>query len=288
MKLKSGLGWILALCLSVGLVGCGGSEGGESQTKVEGLDKLGEIQVVAREEGSGTRSAFAQLADFEEGTKDLTREDAEITEDSVAMIQKVSDNTSAIGYVSSGSLAEESKIKTLQVNGVSVDETNGKYPLARSFYLAYSGNLSDVAVDFLSYVHTSGQEIVGKSYTTVAKSSTFLSDQSAGTIIIQGSTSVEPLMQELAAAYTELNSNADIQVTASDSTSGLNAAMAGNCDFGMASRDLQDYEAELLDYEKIAEDNIAVIVQEDNPLENISLDSLKKIYTGETKSWELI
>lgn len=64
MKLKSGLGWILALCLSVGLVGCGGSEGGESQTKVEGLDKLGEIQVVAREEGSGNQKCICTTGRF--------------------------------------------------------------------------------------------------------------------------------------------------------------------------------------------------------------------------------
>ena len=57
-------------------------------------------------------------------------------------------------------------------------------------------------------------------------------------------------------------------------------------DFGMSSRDLKDYEKELLDYETIARDNIVIIVEENNPLSDITLEELKSIYTGETKNWD--
>ncbi|MDD3277673.1 MAG: substrate-binding domain-containing protein [Lachnospiraceae bacterium] len=286
MKRYGRLGCLLAFCIVLGSTGCGNSQNPEAKTVVEGLDKLGNVQVIAREEGSGTRGAFAQLVGLEEGTKDLTTTDAKVTEDSDSMIQAVAGNPSAIGYVSEGLLTVDGQVKKLFINGVSPEEAGGKYPLTRSFYLAYSGTLSATAQDFLSYVHTEGQKIVDSSYTAVAKSSSFLSDQSVGTVTIQGSTSVEPLMQELADAYMALNTNADIQITVSDSTAGLNAAMAGSCDLGMASRDLKDYEKELLNYEKIAEDNIAVIVAAGNPLENIELTVLEKIYTGKLTAWD--
>lgn len=62
--------------------------------------------------------------------------------------------------------------------------------------------------------------------------------------------------------------------------------MSGQCDFGMSSRDLKDYEQELLDYEIIAEDDIAVIVNSGNPLENITSDTLKNIYVGNIGEWK--
>ena len=54
----------------------------------------------------------------------------------------------------------------------------------------------------------------------------------------------------------------------------------------MSSRKLKDYEMELLDYESIARDNIVVIVEKNNPLADITLENLKKIYTGEIKNWD--
>ena len=95
-----------------------------------------------------------------------------------------------------------------------------------------------------------------------------------------------PLMEELAKDYMSYNPNVVITVEASDSTDGLTKAMEGTFDIGMSSRDLKDYEQELLNYEAIAEDEIAVIVNSDNPLEDISMETLKRIFTGEMQSWE--
>lgn len=273
------------------LAACGSSQSDKESSSVQDLNKLEEIHVIAREEGSGTRSAFAGLVGFEgdgqdDAKSDLTREDATIVNSADEVIEMVQADASAIGYLSEGSLVDIKDVKVLSVNGAAADDLNSPYALSRSFYLAYCGKLSDLEQDFLTYVHGAGQEIVGKNYVAIAKSSTFLSNQAEGKINIAGSTSAAPLVEELAEAYMGINPHAQITVTATDSADGLTQAMSGTCDLGMSSRDLKDYEAELLDYEIIAEDNIAVIVEKDNPLDDISLDSLKDIYTGEIDYWE--
>lgn len=275
-----------AFCL---LTGCSQSKTNQSDNDkiTEELKELESIQVISREEGSGTRSTFARLAGFQADggdASDLTTSDALIVNDAGEVINNVQDNKSAIGYVSKAAFIDSDKVKSLKVEGHSPDE-NEKYPLNRNFYLAYSGTLNELEQDFLTYVHGAGQEIVGKEYDTVAKSSYFLSNQAKGEIKIEGSTSVAPLMMKLAEEYEKINTNAKISVTATDSSKGLTRAMAGECDFGMSSRDLKDYEKELLDYESIARDKIVVIVDKNNPIDNISLDELKQIYTGSIKNW---
>lgn len=274
----------LMLSLLLGLSACGSTGQTQTAQPVEGLDALGRITVVSREEGSGTRSSFAMLANFEssEGARsDLTTEDAEIANSAEEVLSAVAGNDAAIGYLSAGQL--DDSVKALTINGIDMERAG--YPLGRSFYLAYSGQLSELEQDFLTYVHGAGQKIVGESYGTVAKSGSFLSNKAEGVLTLQGSTSVAPLMEALAEDYESRNPNASITVTATDSTDGLNAAMQGKCNFGMSSRELKDYEQELLDYEAIAQDKIAVVVNCDNPLTDLTLEQLKAIYTGELPYW---
>lgn len=261
----------------------------EQSQRIEGLDRLNEIQVISREEGSGTRSAFAELAGFtgnDESKPDLTTDKAQIAENAGEVCTLVRENASAIGYISMGTEIDSESLKMLKVNGTEASMEEKAYPLSRTFYLAYCGQLNELEQDFLTYIHGAGQAIVSESFIPVAKSSSFLSNKEKGTIKIGGSTSVAPLMEKLAEAYMELNPNAQITVEATDSGDGLTRAMTGELDLGMSSRDLKDYEMELLDYEAIAEDNIAVIVNADNPLDNITLDALKNIFTGEYIKWE--
>jgi len=271
--------------------GCGNSEVSQRGT-VAGLDKLGNVTVISREEGSGTRSAFAQIVGFDDAQGDKTVDGAIIAESTEKMIEKVNGESSAIGYISMGASAELSSYansKVLTIGGVEATQDNvdkNKYPLSRSFYLAYSGKQNDLEEDFLTYVKGKGQAIVANNYVPIAKSSTFLSNQSAGEIVIHGSTSVAPLMEQLAEEYMSINTHAKITVEASDSTQGLTDAMQGKCDLGMSSRDLKDYEKELLDYDIIAKDGIMVIISSDNPLEDVTLNELYSIYTGEVTRWE--
>lgn len=261
----------------------------DQKSKTEGLDQLGDIQVISREEGSGTRNAFAQIAGFlenQEEKPDLTTSRAQIVQNPEEVCEIVRGEPSAIGYLSMGTVPEDQKIKTLKVNGKKASTKEKAYPLCRTFYLAYSGQKNELKEDFLTYVHSKGQEIIAKKYTPVAKSSTFLSNKAKGTLKIGGSTSIAPLMEELAKEYEQYNPNAAIQIESTDSTKGLTNTMSNEYDLGMSSRDLKDYEMELLDYEAIAIDDIAVIVNEKNPLEDISIEDLKQIFTGQYVKWE--
>ena len=286
---------LLTVCAVFCLSGCG-EKTTSVKTPVKGLEKLGNTHVIAREEGSGTRSTFAALAGFAEsendtGSSDQTRKDAVVAKDAEEVMFRVGADQSAVGYLSLASLEKgkvlsSSIVKEISVEGVKPGEGNEKYPLRRSFFLAYNGKLSELEQDFLTYVKGAGQEVVGQSFGTAGKSSTFLSNKAKGTLTISGSSSVVPLMKELIKGYWKYNSNAQIEVKKSDSTTGLNEAMAGTCNFGMSSRELKEYEKELLEYETIAEDEIAVVVSIENPLEDITLEQLRKIYTGEIKSWD--
>ena len=91
---------------------------------------------------------------------------------------------------------------------------------------------------------------------------------------------------EIADAYMKLNPNADVEVVETDSTNGLTGTMDGTYDLGMSSRDLKDYEKELLESVVIAKDEIQVIVNKDNPLSNIASANLKNIYTGQIQNWK--
>ncbi|MCD7891536.1 MAG: substrate-binding domain-containing protein [Ruminococcus sp.] len=277
-----------AAFLSISLCGCADGKSGTYAEDTEVLSVLGEIHLVAREDGYGTRDVFAQLLGFdsssETGASDLTASSAEIAESTADVVNAVAGDNAAIGYVSLASVADDESVKILEVDGYSAD--NSDYPLERTFYLTYMGRLDELQEDFLHYVTGEGQEIVAESYEAVSGSSTFLSSSLSGAIKIGGSTSTAPLLETLAKSYMEINPNAEIVIVETDSTDGLIGAMAGTYDFGMASRELKSYEAELLEQTSFAVDKIAVIVQKDNPLTSISADMLKNVYTGEITLWE--
>ena len=291
IRKKNGKGLLLLLItgalLMTGSTGCS-KQAADTKQKVEGLDKLGQIGVISREEGSGARGTFAQLAGFvqENTDKDQTVKDAKIADDTASVLNMVGSDRSAIGYGSAGIMVSDSQVKVLSVGGVEPGKNNAGYPLSRSFYLVWSGKLNDVEDDFMRYIRGAGQEIVSQSYTAVGKQSSFLSLKPKGKITVTGSTSVGPLLECLAEEYMKLNPKAVITVKQTDSSDGIRQTMQGKCDLGMSSRDLKDNEKEILDYESIARDEIAVIVNKENPLEDISLEQLEKIYTGKIKEWQ--
>ena len=171
----------------------------------------------------------------------------------------------AIGYGSAGVLVSDSQVKVLSVEGTAAGKKDARYPLSRSFYLVWNGKLNSVEEEFLRYIRSAGQEIVGQSYVTGSKQNSFLSLKPKGKITITGSTSVGPLLECLAEEYMKQNPKASIKVTQTDSGNGINQTIQGKCDMGMSSRELRDPEKELLNYEAIARDEIAVIVNATNP-----------------------
>lgn len=149
----------------------------------------------------------------------------------------------------------------------------------------YSGELDAAEADFLSYVLSAGQFIADKECVAVKTGSSFLSDQSAGIIRINGSTSMAPLMEKMAEDYNTYNYNVVIEITATDSSAGLNQAIRGECDFAMSSRELTDYKNELLTKKAVARDGIGILVNPENPIDSLSVEQLRQIYNKDADKW---
>ena len=279
----------LAMTVAVGmLAGCG------SNDSAQGGAADGTITVVSREDGSGTRGAFIELFGIEEkndaGEKiDNTTDTAEITNSTAVMMTTVAGNDNAIGYVSLGSLNDS--VKALSIDGVEASADNiknGTYAVARPFNIATGKEVSEVTKDFINFILSEdGQAVVEENgYISQGNTGAFKSTEAEGKIVVAGSSSVTPVMEKLKEAYLAINPNATIEVQQSDSTTGMTSAMEGMCDIGMASRELKDEEtSQGLKSEEIALDGIAVIVNKDNGVEDLSMDQIMKIFTGEITNW---
>ncbi len=254
------------------------------------------INVVSREDGSGTRGAFIELFGVEEkndaGEKiDNTTDEAIITNSTDVMLTTVAGDEYSIGYVSLGSLNDS--VKAVSIDGAEATVDNiksGDYTIARPFNIATKGTPSDVAQDFINFIMSAdGQAVISDNkYIPVDDgAAAFESNGASGKIVVAGSSSVTPVMEKLKEAYAAVNSGAEIEIQESDSTTGMTAAMDGTCDIGMASRELKDSETEGgLTATVIAMDGIAVVVNNDNPTKDLSKDTVKGIYTGEITSWD--
>lgn len=263
------------------LASCGGSS-----------DK---ITVISREDGSGTRGAFIELTGIEEkdsnGNKtDNTKKDALICKSTDVVLTQVSGDKNAIGYISFGSLNDT--VKALKVEGVEPSTAtieSGDYKIVRPFNIAVKDGLSDAAQDFENYILSSeGQDIIEKAgYIKIDKSAAaYASNKASGKVVVSGSSSVTPVMEKLAEAYQKANTNVTVDVQQSDSSTGIKDAINGTSDIGMASRDISDDElSQGIKSVTIAQDAIAVIVNKDNAVEDITMDEIKAIYTGSKTTW---
>lgn len=260
----------------------------------EKWNKNSSINVLSREDGSGTRGAFIELFGVEkknaQGKKvDYTTDEASITNSTAVMLTTVAGNKYAIGYVSLGSLS--SSVKAVKIDGVSatVDNiNNGSYKIARPFNVAVRNNLSNAAQDFLNYILSSdGQNIIAANkYIKVPAANSYKASGISGKIVVAGSSSVSPVMEKLIEAYKALNPSVQIELQTSDSTTGVINAIDGTCDIGMASRALKDSEKEKGVREvTIAIDGIAVIINNDNPVESLKKSDVEGIFTGKINSW---
>ncbi len=296
MKKIVSLGLSLVLTMSL-LTGCGGnSENGGTATEGTQTAFEGAISVISREDGSGTRGAFVELFGVEEkdaeGNKiDNTTLEAIITNSTSVMITSVVGDEKAIGYISLGSLNDT--VKALQIDGVDATAENiknGSYTISRPFNIAVKEGLSEVANDFIRFIMSAeGQAVVEENgYIAVSEDAeSYAGASPSGKVVLAGSSSVTPVMEKLKEAYLAVNTNAEIEIQESDSSTGMTAAMDGLCDIGMASRELKDSEVEAgLTSTAIAMDGIAVIVNLNNPVNGLTAEQVKSVYVGETLNWE--
>ena len=295
---------LLAGLMTIGaLTGCGSSADDKKDDsakteatgdkKSDGFDTSSDITVVSREDGSGTRGAFIELFGVqqeENGEKvDMTTEEAVIANSTAVMMTTVAGDDYAIGYASLGSLDDTTK--ALKVDGVepSVDTIkDGSYKISRPFNIATKDNVSDVAQDFINYIMSDdGQKVIEDNGYISVSDGKFESNGAKGKIVVAGSSSVTPVMEKLKEAYEKANGGKiTVEVQQSDSTTGITSAAEGICDIGMASRELKDEETkENLTATEIARDGIAVVVNNDNDIDELTSDQVKAIFTGETTVW---
>mgnify|MGYP003294254800 CR=1 FL=1 len=250
------------------------------------------ITVISREDGSGTRDAFTELMGILVDDTDNTAATAEISNSTSVVMQSVVGNESAIGYISLGSLNDE--VKAVGVDGVAATAENindGSYKVARPFNIATKEGISELAADFVTYILSAdGQAIIEEEgYISVSDAEAYTSAGLTGTIVIAGSTSVAPVMEVLADEYKALNEGVTIEIQQTGSSAGMTSTIEGACDIGMASRDVKDSEmAEGLIPTVIAMDGIAVIVNHENAVENLTSEQIRGIYTGEITDWSEI
>ena len=260
---------------TIGFTACGGGEKN--------------IMVISRNAGSGTRSAFEELVK-KDGVK---LQDATLTSDmeeageTGAVTSKVETNRTAIGYVSFSSLGDT--VKAVKVGGVEAtveNVKNGSYQMKRPFILMTSTqySLSPLAQDFFNYcMSTQGQDKIAEEGCIDADRE-FLTYSAAtgsleGTIKVEGSTSMQDLITALIGEYKKVQPNVTVSATYNGSSNGRSAVerdATGNT-IGLASSSkTSDKYAE----HTLCLDAIAVIVNKENTISDLTVEQLFDIYTG--------
>lgn len=292
---KKYLASVLAIAM---LAGCGSSTSAASSNGAssdDAFDTSEDITVISREDGSGTRGAFIELTGVESkndaGEKvDNTTDEAQVVNSTAVVLTTVANDPYAIGYISLGALNDT--VKAISVDGAEPTVDNiksGKYTLSRPFNVATKGESDNPVVkDFMAYIMSEeGQAIVSEEgYIAIDDAKPFEGTEPEGHIVVGGSSSVSPLMEKLIEAYMKVNTKADVEIQTSDSTTGMTNTIEGSYDIGMASRELKQEELDGgLVNTVIATDGIAMIVNKENSVTDLSKDMIKSIYTGEVTTW---
>lgn len=280
--------------LSLGLVACGGTTDTlpetENQTSTD--SKLSMIDVVSREEGSGTRSAFEEIIKFNIDGEDSMTSNATIKDGNGVVATYVAGNESSIGYVSFVTLEEKaSELKGLTVDGENV--LSGSYALSRPFMMVYmEDHITDVERAFIDFLASKdGLEVLESTGTIVDTTNAEDFDFSkytdlSGNMTLGGSTSTEKAVKATADEFTALFPKVTYTYDGTGSGTGIKNAQDGTYTLGFASRELKDSEIESgLGYTTLCMDGIAIVVNPANTVSDISLDQIKEIYTGKVTDW---
>lgn len=269
-----------------GLTACGG-----------GFDSAKNVTVIVREDGSGTKSAFMEIIGLK-GKKDVSG--AIIQTGTPAILASVKTNNYAIAYESLGYVTSD--VKMLKIDGVEPtleNVKNGTYKIARPLNVVYkSATLERAEVNaFYEFINSADAQTIisAKGYAAVKDDAKAYEVKAglSGTINVSGSTSLQPLMTDLAKKFESIQSAVKIIVTGGGSGTGYKNAENGVSDFGMISETFVQEKAASCTYCSVAKDGVAVIVNKANPTDEMSLKTLKNIYdvdAGENaiKTWKQV
>ncbi|MCL2527820.1 MAG: substrate-binding domain-containing protein [Defluviitaleaceae bacterium] len=278
--------------LSLSLAACNSETTPASNPSDGGI--TGEITVITREEASGTRGAFVEIADITENGNDNITVEAVVAPGTSVMMTNVAENPLAIGYASTGVALGDNRVNVLLIDGVypSVENMlNGTYAIQRPFLIGYNtaAGLNGLAQDFVEFIFSAqGQEVVaGRGYVPFAQNAPdYTAGGLSGRIVVNGSSSVYSLMGHLREAYIALNPDVEIDVHGAGTGHGINAVRDGLADIAMSSRDLRESELEFMTPLTIAIDGIAVIAHPSNTIQGLTLDQVRNIFLGEVTRWE--
>ena len=289
--IKSAIGLAMVATVGLSLAGCGGDD----TRTVAGSGISGQITVITREDGSGTRGAFVEIVDVTVGGNDNITMEAVVAPGTSVMMTNVAENPLAIGYASTGVALGDSRVSVLNIDGVAPtveNMLNGTYAIQRPFIIGYntSEGLSPLAQDFVDFIFSAqGQAVVAnRGYVPFVPEGApeYSPSGLTGTIVVNGSSSVNSLMEHLRDAYRDLNSNVTIDIHGAGTGHGITAVREGLADIAMSSRDLRESELEFLTPLTIAIDGIAVIAHPSNPIEGLTLEQVRNIFLGEIERWE--
>lgn len=280
----------LTLCVVMAIAVFTGCRNNNADSKTDGAP----ITVISREDGSGTRGAFTELMGIMVDDVDNTTTSAEISQSTSVVLTTVAGNKNSIGYVSLGSLNDT--VKAVKVDGVDATVENikgGSYAVSRPFLVVTNDKLTDVSKDFIKFILSKqGQDIIAEEgYITIDDNAADYEIQKGikGKIVLAGSTSVSPVMQKLADAYKAIYSDVTLEIQQTGSGAGITSTIEGACDIGMSSRDLKPEEtAEGIEGTTIAMDGIAVVVNNENSVEDLTSEQIRQIFTGEVTDWSQV
>jgi len=250
-----------------------------------------DIVVVSREEGSGTRDAFQDKV-MDAGEEELlVTADAILQNSNGALRTTVAETPNAIGYLSFGFLDESVKGVAIEGYAPTVENVLAEaYPVFRPFNMITNGEPEGLEQAFLDFVLSEeGQEIVAEDYIrAVGAGEAQATLALSGDLDLAGSTSVLPLAQLLADAFMERYPDVVIDVQGGGSSVGVTSAGEGTVDIGNASRSIKDSEYEefpdLVPY-TIAWDGIAIVVNPDVELEDLTVEQVAQIFAGEITNY---
>ncbi|MBN1487527.1 MAG: phosphate ABC transporter substrate-binding protein, partial [Anaerolineae bacterium] len=252
------------------------------------------IIVVSREEGSGTRAAFEEMVMGEDGPVIV---DTAILQPSNGSVRTtVSTTPNSIGYLSFGYL--DDTVKALQVEGVAptpANASNGSYPIVRPLNMMTKGEPTGETKKWLDFILSpEGQVLVTEEgFISVLgaeeeEEETAPSDGLSGNISIAGSTTVQPLAELFAEAFTAMNPAVKIDVQGGGSSTGVKSAGEGTVDIGNASREVKTSEFDEYPDIKvyaIAYDGIAIATQPGFAVTELTLEQVRDIFAGEITNW---